>query len=67
MANAAAIDSSLTVKRDTTATRQEVWDVVADGWTYSQWVVGNTRMRAVDPRWPERGSKIHHTLSLIHI
>ena len=64
MAEPAAIDSSLTVKRDTTATRQQVWDVVADGWTYSQWVVGNTRMRAVDPGWPAPGSKIHHTVGV---
>jgi hypothetical protein len=63
-AEPAAIDSSLTVKRDTTATRQQVWDVVADGWTYSQWVVGNTRMRAVDPGWPVPGSKIHHTVGV---
>jgi hypothetical protein len=63
-AEPAAIDSSLTVKRDTTATRQQVWDVVADGWTYSQWVVGNTRMRAVDPGWPAPGSKIHHTVGV---
>ena len=64
MAEPAAIDSSLTVKRDTVATRQQVWDVLANGWTYSQWVVGNTRMRAVDPRWPEPGSKIHHTIGV---
>jgi len=63
-AEPAAIDSSLTVKRDTTATRQQVWEVVADGWTYSQWVVGNTRMRAVDPRWPAPGSRIHHTIGV---
>ena len=60
----AAVDSSLTVKRDTTATRQQVWDVVADGWTYSQWVVGNSRMRAVEPDWPAVGSKIHHTIGI---
>jgi hypothetical protein len=64
MTGPTAIDSSLTAKRDTTATRQRVWDVLADGWTYSQWVVGNTRMRAVDPRWPEPGSKIHHTIGV---
>jgi uncharacterized protein YndB with AHSA1/START domain len=62
MTGPAAIDSSLTAKRDISATRQQVWDVIADGWTYSQWVVGNTRMRAVDPRWPAPGSKIHHTI-----
>lgn len=60
----AAADSSFTVKRDTTATRQQVWDVIANGWTYSQWVVGNTRMRAVDPDWPAPGSKIHHTIGI---
>ena len=64
MTGPAAIDSSLTVKRDTTATRRQVWDVIADGWTYSQWVVGNSRMRAVDPAWPAVGSKIHHTIGI---
>lgn len=54
----------LVVTRDTTASRQQVWDVIADGWTYSQWVVGNTRMRAVDPSWPNPGSKIHHSLGV---
>jgi hypothetical protein len=60
----AAVDSSLTVKRDTTATRKQVWDVIADGWTYSQWVVGNSRMRAVDRSWPAPASKIHHTIGV---
>jgi hypothetical protein len=66
MANTAGLelDSPLTVKRDTIATRQQVWDVLANGWTYSQWVVGNTRMRAVDPRWPAPGSTIHHTIGV---
>ncbi len=59
-----ASDSRLVVKRDTTATRQQVWDVIADGWTYSQWVVGNTRMRAVDSSWPAPGSRIHHTIGI---
>jgi uncharacterized protein YndB with AHSA1/START domain len=56
--------SPLVVTRDTTASPQQVWDVIADGWTYSQWVVGNTRMRAVDPSWPAPGSKIHHSLGV---
>ena len=64
MTGPAAIDSSLTVKRDTTATRRQVWDVIADGWTYSQWVVGNSRMRAVEPTWPAVGSKIYHTIGI---
>ena len=64
MVQPAAMDSSLTVERDIAATRQQVWNVIADGWTYSQWVVGNTRMRAVDPRWPAPGAGIHHTIGI---
>lgn len=64
MTGPAAADSSLTVKRNSTATRKQVWDVLADGWTYSQWVVGNSRMRAVDRSWPAPGSKIHHTIGI---
>lgn len=38
--------------------------MIADGWTYSQWVVGNSRMRAVDPNWPQPGSTIHHSIGV---
>jgi hypothetical protein len=64
MAQSAAVDSLLTVERDIAATRQQVCNVIADGWTYSQWVVGNTRMRAVDPSWPAPGATIHHTIGI---
>jgi hypothetical protein len=64
MAHPEEVDSSLTVKRDTTASRQQVWNVIADGWTYSQWVVGNSRMRAVDPEWPAPGSTIRHSIGI---
>jgi len=37
---------------------------MADGWTYSQWVVGNSRMRAVDPHWPSPGSRILHSIGV---
>jgi uncharacterized protein YndB with AHSA1/START domain len=40
---------------------QAVWNVLADGWLYPLWVVGATRMRAVDDSWPEVGSRIHHS------
>lgn len=62
--NASEIDSALTVKRETSASREEVWGVIADGWTYSQWVVGNSRMRAVDPNWPQVGSTIRHSVGV---
>ncbi|CAN3129402.1 Activator of Hsp90 ATPase-like ue 1/2-like C-terminal domain-containing protein [Mycobacterium sp. smrl_JER01] len=52
------------MRRETSASRQRVWAVLADGWTYSQWVVGNSRMRAVDPQWPQPGSTIHHSIGV---
>ncbi|MCV7058957.1 SRPBCC family protein [Mycolicibacterium gilvum] len=58
------ITSSPIVRRETSASRQRVWSVLADGWTYSQWVVGNSRMRAVDPDWPQPGSTIHHSIGV---
>jgi hypothetical protein len=58
------VNSALTATRDTSATPEQVWAVMADGWTYSQWVVGNGRMRAVDADWPAPGSKIHHTIGV---
>ena len=64
MAPPREVGSELTVKRDTTATRQQVWAHLADGWTYSQWVVGNSRMRAVDAKWPAPGTAIHHSVGI---
>ena len=58
------LDSALTVRRDSAATREEVWNVISDGWTYSQWVVGNSRMRAVDANWPAAGSRIQHSIGV---
>ncbi len=46
------------------ATPDEVWNVLADGWLYPLWVVGATRMRDVDPNWPEKGSRIHHSVGV---
>jgi hypothetical protein len=39
----------------------KVWEVLSDGWLYPLWVVGATRMRAVDDTWPQPGSKLHHS------
>jgi uncharacterized protein YndB with AHSA1/START domain len=39
----------------------KVWAVLADGWLYPLWVVGATRMRDVEPAWPQAGAKIHHS------
>ncbi|OBK49111.1 hypothetical protein A5655_02915 [Mycobacterium sp. 1081908.1] len=50
--------------REVDASRQQVWDAMSDGWTYAQWVVGNSRTRAVDPHWPEPGSAIKHSVGV---
>lgn len=39
---------------------QQVFDVLADGWTYSDWVVGTVHVRDVDDHWPAVGSQLHH-------
>lgn len=54
----------MATRRDVAASRQQVWDVIADGWAYSQWVVGNTRTRAVDANWPEPGAAIRHSIGI---
>jgi uncharacterized protein YndB with AHSA1/START domain len=52
----------MTVTRDVAATRAQVWDVLADGWSYSGWVVGNSRIRAVSANWPAPGARILHSI-----
>ncbi|BBZ40124.1 polyketide cyclase [Mycobacterium conspicuum] len=37
---------------------------MANGWTYSQWVVGNSRTRAVDSQWPAPGAAIRHSIGI---
>jgi uncharacterized protein YndB with AHSA1/START domain len=54
--------TSMTVTRDIAASRERVWEVLANGWTYSGWVVGNSRIRAVDSNWPAPGTRILHSI-----
>jgi len=49
------------VSRQVAAPASAVWAVLADGWTFSSWVVGTARIRAVDPGWPRAGSGMHHS------
>ena len=46
------------------ATPAQVWEVLSDGWLYPTWVVGATRMRAVDDTWPLTGAKLHHSVGV---
>ena len=49
------------VSRQVAAPASAVWAVLADGWTFSSWVVGTARIRAVDPAWPRPGSRMQHS------
>ena len=49
-----------TVERAIAATPSDVFSVLADGWLYSNWVVGTSHMRAVEADWPAAGSRLHH-------
>jgi uncharacterized protein YndB with AHSA1/START domain len=53
-----------TVQLNVDAPPQAVWEVLADGWTYASWVVGASRVRAVDANWPEVGSTLHHSVGV---
>ncbi len=48
------------VQRTIQAPPDRVFAVLADGWTYSDWVVGTVHIRDVDESWPAPGSKLHH-------
>jgi uncharacterized protein YndB with AHSA1/START domain len=49
-----------TASRVVRATPDAVWAVLADGWLYSNWVVGTSHMRAVESDWPATGSRLFH-------
>lgn len=48
------------VRRTVKAPPAAVYAVLADGWTYSDWVVGTAHIRDVDPSWPAPGARLHH-------
>ena len=48
-------DGRTVVTRRVHAPADDVWSVLADGWRYANWVVGASRIREVDPQWPEPG------------
>jgi uncharacterized protein YndB with AHSA1/START domain len=49
-----------TVQRTVHATPERVFAVLSNGWSYSDWVVGTSHIRDVDPHWPALGSRLHH-------
>ena len=41
---------------------EQVWDVLADGHAYAEWVLGTSEIRSVDEGWPAVGTSIHFTV-----
>jgi len=52
------------VVRAMAAPPQAVLDVLADGWSYAAWVVGTSRIRAVERTWPAPGARIEHSVGV---
>lgn len=48
------------VERVIKASPERVFTVLADGWSYSDWVVGTGHIRDVDPGWPKPGTRLHY-------
>ena len=53
-----------TTTRTVNASPEQVWTVLADGWLYPLWVVGASRIREVDPAWPQPGAELHHSVGV---
>lgn len=52
------------VTRVAHASPDTVWQVLGNGWLYPVWVVGASRMRDVEDRWPAVGSRLHHSFGV---
>ncbi|MGQ0465328.1 MAG: SRPBCC family protein [Sporichthyaceae bacterium] len=50
------------VEHASTASAQEVMNVLRDGWLFAVWVVGASQIRDVDAGWPKPGTRIHHAV-----
>ncbi|MFD3702006.1 SRPBCC family protein [Nocardia sp. NPDC058658] len=50
------------VTRTIHAPIDDVFAVLADGWSYASWVVGASHIRDVDDTWPAVGARIHHSV-----
>jgi hypothetical protein len=46
------------------ARRETVFAVLNDARAYQRFVVGTKRVRSFDPRWPEPGTALHHTVGV---
>lgn len=53
-----------TNRRTAHCTADDVFAVLANGWLYPVWVVGASRMRAVDDAWPQPAARLHHSFGV---
>ena len=51
-------------ERRVSASPEQVFGVLADGWLYPTWVVGASRMRTVDAAWPAVEARLHHSVGV---
>jgi NAD(P)-dependent dehydrogenase (short-subunit alcohol dehydrogenase family)/uncharacterized protein YndB with AHSA1/START domain len=58
------LEGAAVVSRTVDAPPEAVWAVLSDGWLYPTWVVGASRVRAVENDWPQEGSSVHHSFGL---
>ena len=58
------VHAMVALTRQMRCTPDDVLRVLADGWTYANWVVGSSRIRGVDPTWPAPGSRIAHSVGV---
>lgn len=54
---------SVNVRR-MSCTPEQVFSALADPWVYPTWVVGASRLRAADDRYPALGSRLHHSIGV---
>lgn len=47
------------------AAPEAVFAVLADPWTYPDWLVGCKEIRAVDDGWPAPGTRFHHRVGIV--
>jgi uncharacterized protein YndB with AHSA1/START domain len=43
---------------------ERVFAVLANAWTYADWVMGSDVIRDVDPHWPAVGSRFYHRVGV---
>jgi uncharacterized protein YndB with AHSA1/START domain len=41
---------------------EALFTALSNGWSYPEWVVGASHVRAVDDDWPAKGTRIHHSM-----